>query len=298
MTVLRVGTRGSDLALTQTRWVCQQLRDRHSDLSIEEIIIKTHGDTATDQPFDSSWPVGSFVSALEQALVEQRIDFAVHSYKDVPSQTAAGLALAAIPPREAVYDVLVTREAVTLDDLPAGFRIGTSSPRRSAQLMRLGDVRIVPIRGNVPTRVEKIQGDEVDAVVLAAAGLNRLGIVPEHLVDLPPERFVPSPAQGALAIQTREVDEARAIVSVIDDPATRRAVEAERAFLAQVEAGCQTPLGAWAVLEADEITLRAELYSEDGSAGVAGEAEGADPQEVGRGLAERMLQELAGAARE
>jgi hydroxymethylbilane synthase len=294
MTTLRAGTRGSRLALTQTRWVCERLRAAHASLQIEEIIIKTQGDVAVDKPFDASWPVGSFVNALEAALLAGEIDFAVHSYKDLPSQSPQGLVIAAVPGREAVEDVLVVREPVDLDRLPDGFRIGTSSPRRTAQLRRLGDVVIVPIRGNVPTRLEKIKGDDLDGVVLAAAGLRRLGLRPEHVIDLPPDRFVPSPAQGALAVQARAGDEAAKLIAVLDDEEARRAVTAERSFLAAVEAGCQTPLGALATVSGDRIELRAQLFSDDGERLVEGVEEGDDPQQVGSRLAGRLLAELQG----
>lgn len=293
MTVrLRVGTRGSDLALTQTRWVCDQLRAAHPDLEIDETIIETHGDRATDQPFDADWPVGSFVSALERALIAGDVDFAVHSYKDLPSLSPEGLVIAAVPPREVVHDVLVCARACDLDGLPGGFRIGTSSPRRIAQMKRLGDIETVPVRGNVPTRIRKIASENLDAVVLAAAGLKRLRIEPTHVLELPTDRFVPSPAQGALAVQTREDDPAEPIVAALDDADARRAVEAERAFLAAVEAGCQTPLGALAALSGKTIALRGQLFSDDG-ADLAEDVEaGQDPIAVGRALAERLLARL------
>ncbi len=292
MTTLIVGTRGSRLALTQTRWVCDRLRDANPSLRIEEKIIKTHGDVAVDRPFDASWPVGSFVSALEQALLEGEIDFAVHSYKDLPSQSPPELVIAAVPGREAVQDVLVVSEPMDLDNPPKGFRIGTSSPRRTAQLKRLGDVEIVPVRGNVPTRLQKIEGDDLDAVVLAAAGLRRMSIEPEHVIDLPPERFVPSPAQGALAIQTRKGDKAEAIIAMLDEVPAHRAVEAERAFLACAEAGCQTPIAAWATIEGDAIKLRAQLFTEDGENLVECVETGEDPHSLGELVARRMLNEL------
>jgi hydroxymethylbilane synthase len=294
MTRLRVGSRGSELALTQTRWVCDRLREAHLGIEIEEVIIRTHGDAATDQPFDAAWPVGSFVSALEMALVNGEIDFAVHSYKDLPSESPEGLVIAAVPQREVAHDVMVVREPVTLNDLPRRFRIGTSSPRRSAQLRRLGEVELVPIRGNVPTRLGKVTSGEVDAVVLAAAGLRRLGIEPEHVVPLPTDRFVPSPAQGALAIQSRAGDEAERLLDALNHAPSRCAVEAERAFLARVEAGCQTPLGALATLADETITLRAQLFSDDGERLVKGKATGSDPLDVGDRLGKRLVAELNG----
>lgn len=296
MTTLRVGTRGSALARTQTRWVCDRLEAAHDGLHIEEIVIKTHGDAAVDAPFDDRWPVGSFVTALEAALLASDIDFAVHSFKDLPSASPDGLVVSAIPPRELVHDVLVVREPLDLDALPDGFRIGTSSPRRIAQLRRLGGVEIVPIRGNVPTRLEKINDGTADGVVLAAAGLRRLSIEPSHTIVLPADRFVPAPAQGALAIQTRDGDDAAAIVAVMEDEPTRRAINAERAFLARTEAGCHTPIGALAVGAGDGVELRAQLFSDDGEHLAEGVEIGDDPFAVGTQLADRLLGELRAAA--
>jgi hydroxymethylbilane synthase len=292
MTTLRVGTRGSRLALTQTRWVCAQLQAAQS-LNIEETVIKTHGDVARDRPFDETWPVGSFVTALEEALLADEVDVAVHSYKDLPSLSPDGLVIAAVPSREVVHDLLVTREPTDLEALPAGFRVGTSSPRRTALLRRLPGVEILPLRGNVPTRLEKLARGDYDGIVCAAAGLRRLGLDPPHAIVMPPQRFVPAPAQGALAIQTRAADGAAAVVAVLEHAETRRTVDAERAFLARIEAGCQTPLGAWASLESGTIELRGQLFSDDGAHMVEGAEAGEDPVAVGHKLADRMLANLS-----
>ena len=195
MSKLRVGTRGSDLALWQTNWVCARLREIHADLEIEQIIIKTHGDVVTDKNVGRDWPVGAFVSALENALLEKRVDFAVHSFKDLQTAETAGLVIAATPLREVPHDVLLTRGARTIAELPRGARIGTNSPRRAAQLLQLGEFEIVPIRGNVPTRVAKIERENLQAVVLAAAGMKRLGIQYPHVIELSPLEFLPAPAQ-------------------------------------------------------------------------------------------------------
>ncbi len=292
MTKLRVGTRGSDLALVQMRGVVERLCAATPFLTVEEVVIKTHGDIATTQPIDADWPIGGFVGAVEQALAAGRIDFAVHSYKDLPTATTPGLMIVAVPTREVAHDVLVTREAVDLDDLPSGFRLGTSSPRRTAQLRRLGDIEIVPIRGNVTTRIAKIEQENLDGVVLAAAGLKRLGIKPQFLTDLPTERFVPAPAQGALALQTREGDASTALIKVLDDHSTRRAVDAERSFMRAIDAGCHTPVGALATVEGETISLHAQLFSEHSGQMVEGVEVGADPHEVGRRLAQRLMHEL------
>ena len=158
MTLLRVGTRGSDLALKQTGWVCDRLRAANPSIEIEQVIIKTHCDSVPEQPIDESWPVGAFVSALEGALLADRIDVAVHSNKDLQTAATPGLTIAAVPVREAVHDVLLTRDQLQLDELPSFARIGTSSPRRAAQMKRLVDCEIVPLRGNVPTRIAKLAG--------------------------------------------------------------------------------------------------------------------------------------------
>jgi hydroxymethylbilane synthase len=292
MTRLRVGTRGSRLALAQTRWACDRLRRAHPDLQVEEVIVTTHGDEAKDRPFDASWPAGGFVGALEEALLRGEVDFAVHSHKDLPSASPDGLAIAAVPQREAAHDVLITREPVDLERLPDGFTVGTSSPRRIAQLRRLLGVRTTPIRGNVPSRLEKLQREPLDAIALAAAGLRRLGIELGRETILPPQRFVPAPAQGALAIQARKDDPIVDALSALDDAPSRRAVEAERAFLARVAAGCQTPLGAWAVAEGDRVALRAQLFGDDGSRLAEGVAEGERAADVGARLADRLMNEL------
>lgn len=292
MTTLRVGTRGSELALRQVRWVIERLQATDPSLTIEEIIIQTHGDVAPNARLDTDWPAGGFVGAIEQALAEERIDFAVHSYKDLPTAVTPGLLVAAVPEREVVHDVLVTRESVELDHLPKGFRIGTSSPRRAAQFRQVADVEIVPIRGNVPTRLAKLERENLDGIVLAAAGLKRLGRDPPHRTDLPTDRFVPAPAQGALAIQTRQGTMTAERLKVMDDEDAHRSVEAERSFLLAINAGCHTPVGALATLDGTAISLHGQLFSDDGLRMVDAVEEGEDPHDVGTRLAERLLREL------
>jgi hydroxymethylbilane synthase len=249
---LRVGTRGSELALWQTRWVCRRLLEAHPSLSLEQVVIRTHGDAAPDESFGESWPVGAFVSALEHALLDRRIDVAVHSYKDMQTAPTPDLVIAATPEREVPHDVLLTRSAVSLGDLPPGARIGTSSPRRRAQILRLGPFQVVPLRGNVPTRIEKLETEGLDGVILAAAGLRRLGIDHPHQIALPLDRFLPAPAQGSLAVQVRADGEAEGLVALLDHTATRTCVTAERSFLKEINAGCHTPVGALATLETPE----------------------------------------------
>jgi hydroxymethylbilane synthase len=292
MTTLRVGTRGSDLALWQTNWVCERLRVAHPLLQIEQVIIKTHGDAVTDKNFGRDWPVGAFVSAIENALTEERIDFAVHSFKDLQTAETAGLTIAATPDREVSHDLLLTRTRMELEDLPDGGRIGTNSPRRAAQLLRLGKFEIVPIRGNVPTRIAKIEREGLDAVVLAAAGVKRLGIEYPYIIELPTDVMVPAPAQGALAIQARRDTEAVELLSLLDDAPTRSAVTAERSFLRRINAGCHTPVGALATVDGNHVSLHARLFSDDYAQVVEGTESGDDPNAVGIALADRLLSEL------
>lgn len=292
MTHLRVGTRGSKLALWQTNWVCDRLREAHPSIEIEQIIIKTHGDVVTNEQFGEDWPVGAFVSALERALIEERIDFAVHSFKDLQTAVTTGLVVAAVPAREAVHDVLLTRTSVDIDNLPPGFRVGTGSPRRSAQFRRLGHVEIVPIRGNVETRIAKIEREGLGGVVLAAAGLKRLGITYVHMTDLPTDRFVPSPAQGALAVQTRGNSDIAGIIRAIDDADSYTAVKAERAFLKRVNAGCHVPIGALARVAGGRVSLHGQLFDEAGERMVEGTESGDNPVALGERLADQLLKRL------
>ena len=296
---LRAGTRGSDLALWQTNWVSDRLRAAHPGLEIEPVIIKTHGDVVTDQNFGRDWPQGAFVRALEQALLEDHIDFAVHSFKDLQTEDTAGLVIAATPPREVSHDVLLTRAAERVEDLPRGARIGTNSPRRAAQILEKGQFEIVPIRGNVPTRIAKIERDHLDGVILAAAGLKRLGIQHPRMIPLDPEWFVPAPAQGALAVQTRVDDPAREVIAVLEDAATRKAVTAERMILRRINAGCHTPVGALATLIGGAgaltgytISLHAKLFTDDYARKAEGVERGTDPVKVGIALADRLLASL------
>jgi len=293
MTLLRIGTRGSDLALVQTRTVCSLIHAVNPNVQFQEIIIRTHGDKAAHQPFDIHWPAGGFTGAIEQALLDNQIDLAVHSYKDLPTAVTPGLAIAAIPPREALHDVLVSDDEIDLAALPAGYRIGTSSPRRAAQFRYFcGGVTVHALRGNVPTRIAKLEEGELDAVVLAAAGLRRLNIRPRHAIDLPVERFVPAPAQGALAVQVREGSEAERLVAPIDHAESRLAVDAERAYLHAIGAGCHTPASAFATISNGAIRLTAQLFSDDGSRMVDGVAEGVDPDLLGKKMAGELKNRL------
>lgn len=288
MTRLRVGTRGSELALRQTRLVCDALRDVDPSLRIEEVVIRTHGDARPDAAIDADWPMGGFVGAIELALLRGEVDFAVHSFKDLPSAPRRGLMVVATPPREAVHDVLVTRGPREFDAIGPGTRIGTSSPRRAAQLrwFRRG-VEVVPIRGNVPSRIARMDELGLDAVMLAAAGVRRLGMCPKHMIELPQDQFVPAPGQGALAVQAREGDAIVDLLSRLDHTPTRRAVTAERAFLAEVGPGCQTAIAALAILNGESIRLMGQLFGAGGQL-IQDTVEALEPEAAGVALARAL----------
>ncbi|MEZ0492534.1 hydroxymethylbilane synthase [Kineococcus sp. TBRC 1896] len=242
---LRLGTRRSALATTQSSWVADALRRNGSEVDLVE--VTTHGDV-NHAPLAQIGGTGVFVSALRDALLAGEVDLAVHSLKDLPTAPAGGLALAAVPEREDARDALVASAGRTLAQLPAGARVGTGSPRRQALLTALRpDLRVVAIRGNIDTRLGFVASGELDAVVLAAAGLARIGRADEVTEFFAPGTFVPAPGQGALAVECRaHDDEVRAVLARIDVPAVRRAVAAERQVLASLEAGCSAPVGAYA----------------------------------------------------
>lgn len=293
MTRLRIGTRGSDLARIQTQWVCDRLIESGAVAEFETVIIRTEGDVRKDDlPTRPGWPANAFTGALERALLDNQIDVAVHSHKDLPTTLTAGLIVAAIPKREAPHDVLIPRTATTLDRLPAEARIGTSSPRRAAQMLQVKPFNVAPIRGNVPARLEALERGDYDAIVLAAAGLNRLNIKHPHAIDLPTDRFVPAPAQGALAVQTRNDARSIQLVSPIDDATARKQVTAERALLTAVSAGCQTAVGALASVDGETITLTAQLFSDDYHQMVGDTISGTDPVELGTRLGRELKAKL------
>ena len=287
---LRVGTRASTLARTQTGVVVEAL-----GLPVEIVPIVTEGDRST-QALAQLGGTGVFVSALRAALLSGEIDVAVHSFKDLPTAAAAGIAIAAVPRREDPRDALVARDGLTLGGLPAGATVGTGSPRRVAQLNALGlGLQLVGLRGNVDTRLGKVASGELDAVVLAYAGLRRLGRGGEVTEVLDPLQVLPAPAQGALAIECRASDaEALAMLAVLDDHDTRAAVAAERALLTALEAGCSAPVGALAeIAEGDdgpEIFLRGSVTAIDGSDAVRLSATGSttDAEGVGQRLAAEL----------
>ena len=267
--LLRIGSRGSPLALVQARQVQTALAKACGIVAeqIEIKIIRTSGDKIQDRPLADAGGKGLFTKEIEEALLSGAIDFAVHSSKDIPAVLPAGLTLAAFLPREDPRDALVSRKAKTLGELPRNALVGTSSPRRQALLMRARpDLRIAPLRGNVETRLRKIEASEMDAAVLAVAGLKRLGLFSAMATALEVEEFLPAAGQGAIAIETRAADEsARAHAAAVDDTDTHTALAAERAFLAALGGSCRTPIAGHARLDGDAVRFRGLIARTDGS---------------------------------
>ena len=292
MSALRLGTRASALALAQSGHVADSLRALGHD--VELVHITTRGD-ASAAVITQLGGTGVFVTALRDALLADQVDLAVHSYKDLPTAVADGLVIAAVPPRQDARDVLVARDGLTLGELPTGATVGTGSPRRTAQLRALGlGLSVVPVRGNVDTRVRKVATGELDAVVLARAGLARLDRLAEVTEVLDPLQVLPAPAQGALAVECRLgplVDD----LAVLDHADSRTTVDAERALLAFLEAGCSAPVGALAEVaegdDGDEVFLRGLVAALDGTDAVRRSATGptSDAPGVGRRLAAELL---------
>ncbi len=265
---IRIATRKSPLALAQTRWVGERIRARRPDVVIEEVQLVTEGDRVLDKPLAKVGGKGLFVSEVEAALAEGRAEIAVHSMKDVPEKLAEGMTLAAIPEREDPRDVIVTPGGGDLFSLEAGARVGTSSLRRAVQLHRMrNDLAFTVLRGNVGTRLRKLDEGEVHAAVLALAGLKRLGLDRDRKLEvIPIEQSIPAVGQGALGIETREdAADVRALLAPLEHDATRIAVECERAFLARLHGSCTTPLAAHARFVDGRFRLDAMVGAIDGS---------------------------------
>jgi hydroxymethylbilane synthase len=294
---MRLGTRRSHLATTQSGQVAAMLRDLGQEVELVEIVSDGDRTQAAGTPVTSATPAGIYVSALRDALLAGEIDLAVHSLKDLPTYPHEGVTLVAIPPREDPRDVVVARDGLTLSELPAGARVGTGSPRRAAQLHALGlGLEISGVRGNVDTRIGKVHDGEYDAVVLARAGLARIDRLDEVTEVLDPLQVLPAPGQGALAIECRSDDaELIAVLSRLDDVRTRAAVIAERTVLATLEGGCAAPIGTLAEVvegeDGEELWLRAVVLSDDGGVAIRRSASGpvADAAGVGDRLAKDML---------
>ena len=290
---LRIATRKSQLALWQAEYVRARLIELHPDLEVELVTFTTQGDKILDTPLAKVGGKGLFVKELENAMLRGEADIAVHSMKDVPVELPEGLHLAVICPREDPRDAFVSNHYETLEDLPEGARLGTSSLRRQCQLAALRpDLDIISLRGNVNTRLQKLDDNDYDAIILAAAGLLRLEFADRIREYLSPEVCLPAIGQGAVGIECREDDDwVHEIIAPLADPDTALCVRAERAFNRRLQGGCQVPIGGYAILDHGVILLRGMVGAVDGSELVHGEIAGPpeDAEYLGRVLAEDLL---------
>jgi len=297
---LRIGTRASALALWQAREVAARIAAQPAAPPVELVHVRTSGDQQSEVPLWQTRGQAFFTREIDRALLDEEVDVAVHSLKDLPTQLDAGLALAALLPRADPRDVLVSRSGTALAALPERARIGTSSLRRRAFLARLRpDATLLELRGNVPTRVERLQRGDYDAIVLAAAGLTRLGLAQHVSEYLSPESFPPAVSQGVIGVCARSGDElTRRWLSALDEPESRLAASAERALLRHLEGGCQVPLGALATVQGGRLTLMARVCALDGtrhlSARSEAVAEPAEAEVLGVRVAEELLASGAG----
>lgn len=290
-----IGTRGSKLALWQADYVEQRLREEYPGLQVTQKRISTKGDRILDVPLAKIGGKGLFTKELEEEMLSGSIDLAVHSLKDMPAKVPDGLMIAAVTKRLDPGDALVSNRFSSFSELPQGARVGTSSLRRRAQLLcARPDLTMIDLRGNVNTRLRKLDEGEYDAIVLAVAGLKRLGFADRIREVLPQTMVLPAVGQGALAIETRADDkETRDMLAFLRDDETICCAEAERSFLARVEGGCQVPVGVYATAEGDDLKIEAVIASLDGRRSYRGTVNGAkaDAAKLGKGLAEKLLNE-------
>jgi len=290
---IKIGTRGSVLALAQAGWVAAQISGRHPACRVELVIIKTTGDKIQDVPLAQIGGKGLFIKEIEEALLSGQVDLAVHSLKDMPTEMPAGLMLAAVPPREDCRDAFISSRYAALAEIPPGGRIGTGSLRRRVQLLhRRPDLEVAPLRGNVDTRLKKMKALGLDAIILAAAGLNRLGLGHLARTCVPESEMVPAVGQGALGLEVRTQDhDLQEILAFLDDPPTRLAVTAERAFLARLEGGCVVPVAALGRLTGDTLHLEALISDLEGRRLLKDQRSGPGAAAAGLGtdLAEALL---------
>lgn len=289
MAHLRIGSRGSQLALWQANYIADLLRDQGHIVDID--VIKTTGDKITDVALAKVGTKGMFTKEIEEAMLDRRIDLAVHSLKDLPTELAPEFVIAAVPEREDPRDAFVSARYSRIEELPAMARVGTSSLRRQAQLHAVrGDLQIIPLRGNVDTRLRKLRSGEFDAIILASAGVSRLGLTDSVRMRLDPEQMCPAAGQGALGIEARSVDSATiSALKCLDHGPTRAAVECERAALNALGGGCQVPIGAYARHENGKLFLKAVVASPDGEEIIREQRSGSDPQKLGREVGEALL---------
>ena len=294
---ITVGSRGSNLALTQTNWVINELKKFHPNIDFEVKIIKTKGDLIQNVSLDKIGDKGLFVKEIEQQLLNKSIDIAVHSMKDMPSSLPEGLKFAGVPKREDIRDVLILKEGYkSLDDLPRGSKIGTGSKRRKYQLLKYRpDLEIVPIRGNIETRIRKIEQENLCGVILAAAGLKRAGLEDKITCYLDADIVIPAPAQGALGIEIRKGDSTiEDILSCIADKTSEIEVEAERGFLDGINGSCHIPIGAYCNVKGEDITLTGLYGDEEGNKVITKTIDGKSSQarKVGIELAKLISKEF------
>jgi len=291
---LRIGTRGSLLALAQARWVEAQLQGSHPGLGIELVIIKTTGDQLKDVPLAQVGGKGLFIKEIEEALLAGEVDLAVHSLKDMPAEMPPGCVLGAVPPREDHRDAFISHHHGSLAEIPPGGRVGTGSLRRKVQILHhRPDLEVVHLRGNVDTRLRKLESEGLDAIILAAAGLKRLGLghIPQGYLS--EAEMLPAIGQGALGLEVRADDrEMLHLLAPLNDPATQVTVTAERAFLARLEGGCLIPVAAWGRLEDGKLTLEALISDLEGKRFLQESLTGSleDAPVLGRRLAEMLLE--------
>ena len=289
----KIGTRGSKLALMQTSFVADKLRKIMPETNIEICVIKTSGDIMQDVSLLTIGGQGVFVKELEDALLSKKIDLAVHSMKDVPGETPDELMFAAILPREDMRDVLVSRDNIKMESMPKGAKIGTGSQRRGAQIKAiLPDVNIVSLRGNIETRLKKIETENLTGVILAAAGMKRMGLAEKITQFLPVETMLPAVGQGALGLQIRKMDiDLAKICASLNDMTTATEVTAERSFLRALGGGCRLPIAALGKLEGQRLSLEGMVAAPDGSTMIREKINGAkrEAEELGKTLAEIIL---------
>ncbi len=290
---MKIGTRGSRLALTQANWVADRLKERHPRMTVEIVPVRTTGDRMQSVSLSVIGGKGVFVKEIEEALLRGEVDIAVHSMKDMPCEIPEDLAIGAVPDREDPRDVFISGDGRQLDELKPGARIGTGSLRRGLQLRGLvPSVEVVPIRGNLDTRIRKIGREKLDGIVVAAAGLRRMGWEGRATQFISVKQMIPAVGQGALAVEVRRADDATGeIVSLMNDPATSLAVTAERAFLAMLGGGCQVPVAGHATIRDGVLHLDALVGSMDGSVVLRDEVEGpvGEHIQLGKSLARRIL---------
>ena len=286
----KLGTRGSKLSLAQTNWVLEELKKTNSSLNFEIEKITTKGDTDT-RPLFTMEQKGIFEKEIDRAVAEKRVDFAVHSMKDVPSTLDPSLTIACVPKRESVNDVLITKDGYSLDSVPSGFVIGSSSLRRAVQISRKRpDLIVKPLRGNIETRINKVVENQIDGIVLAKAGISRLSVDTKHTV-LSKDEFLPSPGQGALAIVCRsDNEEIIQMLKKIEDSNSRTEVDAERSLSEHIDSGCRFPVGAYATIKSNSLILKVGVYSMDGKKSILIEESGPidNPFELGQKIGNEL----------